>query len=214
MDRPPRRRDQLLDKARTFVRRRWMKYVLRDTARASAHRRMDLAYTVRDPWRMDSPSERHRFEESNRILHARLIAPAATVGSILELGCGEGHQSEHLARLCDRLTGLDVSARAVARARARVPSATFVSGDLLAQPWVGEAGRFDVVTAFEVLHYMREIAPVLEAMSRLAPACIVSWYGPTARTTAAAVERMPLEGRQELRHGEIRWTVAWWRNRG
>ena len=206
------RRDQLRDVALTFIRRRWMKYVLRDTARASKHGRMELAYQVRDPWRMESPGERYRFDASNRILHARLIAPAARVGSILELGCGEGHQSEHLAQLCDRLTGLDVSATAVSRARARVPSATFVSGDLLTQPWVRDARRFDIVTAFEVLHYMKDIAPTLEAMCRLAPACIASWYGPTARTTEAAVVKMPLEGREELRFGDTSWSVAWWHN--
>jgi SAM-dependent methyltransferase len=202
----------LRTRAETFVRRTWMKYALRGVAQADAHRRLDLAYKVRDPWKMESEQERFRFAETNRLMHRALIDPAPRVGSILEIGSGEGHQSEHLMKLCDSLTGIEVSATAVDRARERLPGAHFVAGDLFAQPWVDEAGKFDIVTAFEVLYYLSDIPKTLRAMSRLGKACIVSYFGPSARVVEAPLMQMPILGRDTFKFGDTEWRVAWWRN--
>lgn len=199
---------ELRQRVETAVRRIWIKYALRRVGR----RRFDLAYKVRDPWKMESALEQFRFAETNRLLHQGLIAPAPRVGSILEIGSGEGHQSEHLARLCDRLTGIDVSATAVARARQRVPGADFVVGDLHDQPWVGEQGRFDVITAFEVLYYVKDIPRMLATMSRLGRGCVVSYFRPAARVVEPPLMAMPLAGRDSFKFGDIEWRVAWWRN--
>lgn len=205
---------KLRDRAETVVRRTWMKYALRGVSQSDAHRRLDLAYKVRDPWKMESASERFRFVETNRILHRELIAPAARIGSILEIGCGEGHQSEHLATLCDRLTGLDVSSTAVERARRRLPAAELVSGDLFAQPWVGDHHRFDVVTAFEVLYYLSDIPRTLAAMSRLGKSCIVTYFGASAKVVEPRLAGIPGLGRDSFRFEDVEWNVAWWRNPG
>lgn len=198
-------------RAETIVRRTWMKYALRGVGQADAHRRLDLAYKVRDPWKMESEQEQFRFAETNRILHRALIAPAPRVGSILEIGCGEGHQSEHLVTLCDRLTGIDVSPTAIARARTRVPQAELVAGDLYAQPWIDEEDRFDVVTAFEVLYYLSDIPRTLRTMSRLGRACIVSYFVDAARVVEAPLMEMPIAGRDSFKFGDVEWRVAWWR---
>lgn len=202
---------RLRTRAETIVRRTWMKYALRGVSQADAHRRLDLAYKVRDPWKMESEQERFRFAKTNEILARELVEPAPRVGSILEIGCGEGHQSEHLIKVCDRLTGIDVSPTAIERARQRVPSAELVAGDLFAQPWIGERGRFDVVCAFEVLYYLSDIPKTLRAMSRLGKACIVTYYGPTARVVEPALAEVPVAGTDELSFGETTWKVAWWR---
>jgi SAM-dependent methyltransferase len=202
---------RLRDRAELTVRRAWMKYAMRGVTQADAHDRLDLAYKVRDPWRMDSEQERFRFAETNRIVHRALIAPSPRLGTLLELGCGEGHQSEHLIRLCDRLTGLDVSPTAIARARARLPSAELVAGDLYAQPWAGEADRFDVVTAFEVLYYVSDIPRLLAAMSRLGKACAVSYFAPAARVVEQPLMAMPILGRDTIRYRDVEWRLAWWR---
>lgn len=203
---------EILQRAEAAFRRRWRRLNLRGVSQADAHRRLDLLYKIRDPWNMATDRERFRFVESSRILHERLVAPSPRAGSILEIGCGEGHQSEHLAPLCERLCGIDISPTAVARARQRVPSADLVAGDLLAQPWAGEVHRYDIVTAFEVLYYVKDIPRLLRAMSTLGRSCIVSYFVPSAEIVEPPLLAMPIEGRDGFRFEDTHWRIAWWRN--
>ncbi len=202
----------LVEHVQYAFRRRWRRHNLSGVARADAHRKLDRLYKIRDPWGMDTDRERFRFVESSRILRENLAATTARVGSILEIGCGEGHQSEYLAPLCDRLVGIDISPTATARARERVPSAEFIAGNLMQQPWMGETDRFDVVTAFEVLYYLKDIPAMLETMSRLGRACIVSYYVPEAKLVEPSLEAAPIEGRGAFRFHDTEWRIAWWRN--
>lgn len=202
----------LLRSLESFVRRRWRRLNLRGVERADAHVRLELLYRLHDPWNMESDRERFRFEETSRILRRALVDPAERVESILEIGCGEGHQSAHLAPLCRSLTGIDISATAVRRARERLPGALFESGDLLAKPWAAETDRFDVVTAFEVLYYVKDMAGFLATMSRLGRTCIVSYYEPSAPVVEPFLAAMPVEGRERFRFEDVEWRVAWWRN--
>jgi 2-polyprenyl-3-methyl-5-hydroxy-6-metoxy-1,4-benzoquinol methylase len=199
---------ELRQRAETAVRRFWIKRALHRVG----PRRFDLAYKVRDPWEMESEREQFRFAETNRLLHQGLVAPAPRTGSILEIGCGEGHQSEHMAKLCDRLTGIDVSATAIARARRRVPGANFIAGNLYDQPWMSERGRFDVITACEVLYYVKDIPRILATMSRIGRGCVVSYFQPAARVVEPPLMAMPLAGRESFTFGDIEWRIAWWRN--
>ncbi len=66
---------------------------------------------------MDAEAQRFRFAETNRIIGEQF----GHVGSILEVGCGEGHQSQALLEVCDELVGIDVSARAVERHAVAAP---------------------------------------------------------------------------------------------
>lgn len=195
-----------------YFRRRWRRLNLRGVERADAHLRLELLYRLNDPWNMASDRERYRFEETSRILRRALVSPAERVESILEIGCGEGHQSEHLAPLCRSLSGIDISPTAVGRARQRLPGASFTAGDLLAQPWAAQRNRFDIVTAFEVLYYVKDMARVLETMSTLGRACIVSYYEPSAALVEPPLAAMPVEGRERFRFEDVEWRVAWWRN--
>ncbi len=202
----------LMERVRASLRRRWRRLNLRGVGQADAHVRLDLLYRIRDPWGMDTDRERHRFVETSRILHEKLIAPAPRAGSILEIGCGEGHQGEYLAPLCERLAGIDVSATAVARARERLPGADLVAGDLLAQPWAGELDRYDVVTACEVLYYVKDIPRLLRTMSTLGRSCLVTYFEPLSEVVEPPLAAMPVEGRDEFRYEDTRWRIAWWRN--
>jgi SAM-dependent methyltransferase len=65
---------------------------------------------------------------------------------VLELGCGGGvPDTRHLAERF-RVTGVDISGEQIARARANVPNASFVQGDLTTLEL--EPGSFDAVAAF------------------------------------------------------------------
>jgi len=64
-------------------------------------------------------------------------------GEVLELACGTGLWTHHLARLGGRVTAVDASAAMIARNRARVGGGvTYVEADLFA--WTPPAHRFDV----------------------------------------------------------------------
>ena len=195
-------------RVRQLVRRTWMKYALRGVRQNDNHERLDLAYSVHDPWHMDSEQERHRFLETNKVIAER-IAPH--VGTLLEIGCGEGHQSEVLLRLCDQLTGIDVSPKAIERARRRLPGATFSSGDLFAQPWAKERGRFDLITACEVIYYMSDRPKFLETIDTLGKHCLVTYFSPAARKVEAECMAMPGAQKTSFRFGETEWTAVWWK---
>ena len=185
-----------------------MKYALRGVRRNDAHGRLDLAYKISDPWHMSAAREQFRFAETNRVIAERL---APRFGRILEVGCGEGHQTEHLAKLADAMTGIDVSATAVERAKKRLPSADLLAGDLVKMPWANERGRFDLVTACEVLYYMSDIPGFLRTMDTLGGACVVTYFAPAARVCEKAVMAMPGAEKTSFRFEDTEWVAAWWK---
>jgi cyclopropane fatty-acyl-phospholipid synthase-like methyltransferase len=189
-------------------RRTWMKYALRGVGPNDNFERLELAYTIEDPWNMDSPGEIARFEATNRIIKREF----GHVQSLLEIGCGEGHQSRYLAEAADQLHGLDVSEKAVERARVRVPDGQFAAADLFSQPWQQSTPRFDLVTACEVLYYMSDVERTLARMSELGRHCLVTIFAPAARRVGPHLER--IEGLQKdwIWHGGTVWLVCWWRN--
>lgn len=202
-------RPQRRERARQIVRRTWMKYAMRGVRQADAHDRLDMAYALSDPWRMETPRERFRFERTNEIIRERL---GERFERVLEVGSGEGHQSEHLMKLGGRLTGIEVSPKAVARARSRLGDGVeLVAGDLFSQPWANDSGRFDLVTACEVVYYMKDIPRFLQTMDRLGGACLVTYFAPAARVCEAAVMAMPDVQKTTFAFEDIEWVAAWWK---
>lgn len=76
----------------------------------------------------------------------------------LELGCGEGYLTERIASCCDRLTAVDISPTALARARIRLAAAgdrvAFVEANI--RSWVPPVAGFDLIVASDVLNYLGE----------------------------------------------------------
>ena len=93
---------------------------------------------------------------------AELTALLPDSGGVLELGCGNGTaETRELARQF-RLTGVDLSAEQLRRARMRIPGAEFLHGDLVELEF--PVASFDGVCAFYVLnHVPRELLPALFA---------------------------------------------------
>lgn len=195
----------LLRKAR---RRLWMKYALRGVGGNDNHQRLDLAYTVEDPWNMASEQERARFEATNRVIERAF----GRVGSLLELGCGEGHQTEYFAKVSDRQYGVDVSQQAIDRARLRLPGAEFAAADVFGQPWGDEAGRFDLVTACEVLYYLSDPAKTIERMRHLGRNGLVTFFAPACGRVGPHLEHIPGLQRDWIHYGRTAWLIGWWRN--
>ncbi len=190
-----------------LARKVWRRIALRNLSASDNHRQLDRLYAVADPWQMTSAREQFRFQMTNALLEAKV----GRVGSLLEIGCGEGHQSEHLATLTDQLYGLDVSARAVERARTRLPGARFDVSTLPVIPSTPPGGRFDVVVACEVLYYMSDIEGAVKVMSMAGDACLVTFFGPSAGLVARHVDSLPGVERGWFYHEPVHWLWAYWR---
>ena len=104
------------------------------------------------------PRTRHLAELMRR------LEPNAVV---LELGCGNGVPvARDLAAAGFAVTGVDISEEQVARARARVPGATFLVGDMRSSSF-GDASFDAVVSLYAIEHVPRsEHAAVLESARR------------------------------------------------
>jgi SAM-dependent methyltransferase len=146
----------------------WLRIMLR--LRYGDARLLSLLYWVRDPWEMESPREIFRFKSTNQKIHDQF----GWIGTLLEIGCGEGHQSEHLVEICDQLFGVDVSRVAVKRAKARCGRGNFRVGDVFADG--KDLPPVDLVVACEVLYYLPDIGSALSRMSQLGSACFVTYY--------------------------------------
>lgn len=197
-------------RARKAQRRLWMRYALRGVAGADNHQRLEMAYSMEDPWNMDSELEGTRFRATNTI-----IAEAfGRVGSLLELGCGEGHQTSWLARVADCVHGIDVSSKAVARARQRIPGARFAATDIFGQPWGDQRHRFDLVTACEVLYYPSDPGATIERMRHLGKAGLVTCFVPSSGFARVEphLRRIPGLCKDWIHGGSVIWLVGWWRD--
>jgi 2-polyprenyl-6-hydroxyphenyl methylase/3-demethylubiquinone-9 3-methyltransferase len=90
---------------------------------------------------------------------------------VLDVGCGGGLLAEAMARRGARVLGLDLSAAALAVARAHADAAGLEveyrhgSAEALA---AALPGRFDIVTCMELLEHVPEPAAVVAACARLA----------------------------------------------
>jgi SAM-dependent methyltransferase len=188
------------------LRRQWTRIPLHGVHFSDRYGRLDLLYRIRDPWEMETEQQRYRFRETNRLIEANF----GRVGRILEVGCGEGHQSEELLRVCDELVGIDVSARAVERARERCPDATFAAGDVFDSRLDEES--FDLVLGCEVLYYMKDVASALDRFSALGRGCLVSYYAAPAKQLDPLVDAVDGVESETIRYGDSSWKVSWWRN--
>jgi ubiquinone/menaquinone biosynthesis C-methylase UbiE len=84
--------------------------------------------------------------------------------SALDLGCGDGALSGAIAT--ERLTLADVSQRALARARARLPEARAAELDPDA-PLPFADGAFDLVVCTETLEHVRDVQLLLSEVRRV-----------------------------------------------
>ena len=109
----------------------------------------ELRYRRRDPWKyLSSDYKRERHERM--LTWCRLLQPQR----VLELGCSEGVFTAALAAFTAEVVGLDISARAVARAKERCtafPGAQIEQLDVLQEL---PSGLFDLVVCTEVLYYL------------------------------------------------------------
>ncbi len=113
----------------------------------------------------------------------------------LDVGSGTGFYVERWLALGARVTGVDLTSVAVERLRSRFPDARFLQADIgapLAEPLAGEAGTFDVVSAFDVLFHIVDDTCYRQAIANLArllrPGGLFLWSDNFLHRSAIRVE--------------------------
>jgi cyclopropane fatty-acyl-phospholipid synthase-like methyltransferase len=104
--------------------------------------------------------------DPRREWEAELVSRLHDGARVLELGCGAGVPDTQRLAARFRVTGVDVSAEQVRRARAAVPDATFIHADLTSLELRRES--FDAVVSFYAFnHVPRELlAPTFARIRR------------------------------------------------
>lgn len=185
-------------------------YLVRWASRRAAGRsnEFDTLYLLENPWHLNLAKEQARFAWTNGIVSAHF----PRLDTLLEIGCGEGHQSQYLSRFCSRLYGIDLSRRAVKRARARCPNSSFTVGDPLAFSFANIPPTIDLVVACEVLYYVEDVPRLIERLSQLGRACLVTYYQGQAEQLDPHFSRLANCKREQFRFDDTEWNAVWWRN--
>jgi predicted TPR repeat methyltransferase len=98
-----------------------------------------------------------------QLLRAAVAGDAEAQGlDVLDLGCGTGLCGLAFRDLARTLTGVDLSANMLARARARGIYDQLIHGELL-DVLRAAAGAFDLILAADVFIYVGDLAPVFSA---------------------------------------------------
>jgi ubiquinone/menaquinone biosynthesis C-methylase UbiE len=94
-------------------------------------------------------SEKIRLAKTFELIKSQGIYKLA-----LDVGCGEGHFTKLLSKICNQVIGLDVSFVALQRARKKMqePRIQFLCGTLKWLPFRKEI--FDLITCLEVIYYL------------------------------------------------------------
>ena len=124
---------------------------------------------------------------------ARLVALVPAGGHVVELGCGNGTLETRELAARFRLTGVDLSAEQLRRARERVPGAAFVEGDLTTVEF--EAGSLAAVCSFYVFNHCRIKGfylglKISQGYPYIISGCIISIYSPDMMQVNTADEEL------------------------
>ncbi len=93
------------------------------------------------------------------------IAPARRFPSAVDLGSGAGLMGEALRERVDHLTGVDLSAAMIAKARERGIYDRLAVGDAAAALRSQPSGAFDLIVAADMLVYVGDLKPLFAATS-------------------------------------------------
>jgi peptidoglycan/xylan/chitin deacetylase (PgdA/CDA1 family)/2-polyprenyl-3-methyl-5-hydroxy-6-metoxy-1,4-benzoquinol methylase len=155
--------------------RKWQEYVDAAAAAGRAHARervgppkspdwWDRFFALPDPWAYDSDYEAVKYEQTLALLPEEMAADA------LEIACAEGHFTVRLAPRVGRLTAVDISPRALARAQARCSGHGNVAFQILDLNADDIPGPFDLIVCSEVLYFVRDLPGVVRRiLSQIRP---------------------------------------------
>jgi 2-polyprenyl-3-methyl-5-hydroxy-6-metoxy-1,4-benzoquinol methylase len=105
--------------------------------------------------------------EEHRLAFVRSLFPPGPLSSILDAGCGDGHQCNTFAAKASRVVGVDVALPRLqfAKEHRAASHIHFASCDLMNLPF--KPRTFDLVTLVEVLEHMPNPLAILKNLSAL-----------------------------------------------
>lgn len=138
---------------------------------------------------------------SNELYNALVGFGLTPRQQVLDVGCGTGLASRPLIENAVRVTGVDVSAPMLAKARERHPSATWVEGSAEALPF--EPGTFDAAISAQTFHHVDRAKAIAEIVRVLKPGGLVAvWWkvlldqDPVAQLRARVAQEMGVDAPQ------------------
>ncbi len=107
----------------------------------------------------------HDRAEAWRLEFVQSLLPSAQLTRVLDAGCGDGYQCQHLARRYPHVVGADIAVPRLQFARQRSPSIPFLAMEIMRPPFRPKV--FDLVTLVEVLEHMPDPPAVLRNVATL-----------------------------------------------
>lgn len=124
----------------------------------------DAFFEQANPWRYDSEYEQIKYQRTLSLITPRMD------GKALEIACAEGHFTAELATRFNSLTALDISERAIERAKLRVAGqgdVNFCQTDVFRD---GIEGNYDLITCSEMLYFAPSVAELEKLATNIAAA--------------------------------------------
>jgi peptidoglycan/xylan/chitin deacetylase (PgdA/CDA1 family)/predicted TPR repeat methyltransferase len=124
----------------------------------------DQLFEQEDPWNYTSPYELEKYQRQLDLL------PVGAIENALELACAEGHFTAMLAGRVGHLIAADISAKALARARARCAAWTNIEYHTVDLAKDALPRELDLIVCSEVLYYLADQAELRLAAQAIAGA--------------------------------------------
>ncbi|MBI5401855.1 MAG: class I SAM-dependent methyltransferase [Ignavibacteriae bacterium] len=109
-------------------------------------------YSTEDPWKLRGRQEQFRYRRTIEFIRKNIQKPNM---KILELGCSEGHFTAHLSKQEYRITAVDISEKAIQRAKKKnIPNAEFICADMIQFIANSELATYDLIIILECIYYL------------------------------------------------------------
>jgi 2-polyprenyl-3-methyl-5-hydroxy-6-metoxy-1,4-benzoquinol methylase len=135
----------------------------------------DEMYSDEERLHFDSWDQENMSHPARQI--ALIVINRYNFNSVLDYGCGKGHFANQLTKKNNAVTGIDISAVAIEKAKTRFPAIDFSVCD--EKKFIAEyEQQHDLVIAMEVLSYISSWEELIKKFSRITSHLLITLYIP------------------------------------